>query len=184
MIGMLFTLETEEEQSSFEILYEKTCRRLLYIARGILHNESDAEEIVQDVYVKWAGDFDRYREKSVEEMLRLGVVMTRNACIDLMRRRKSHTEIPIELRDEIFTGEERGTFRGDILDELISKERVSELAQAIRGLSEEEQLLLVLRYDEEYSYKEIAREMKMRTGTVKMRLYRVKRKLKEVLLDE
>ena len=49
------------------------------------------------------------------------------------------------------------------------------------GLPEEEQTILAFRYDQGLSYREIGRILDLREKNVEMRLYRIRKKLKEVL---
>ena len=183
MLALLMMIEDEEERISFQILYENTYRKLIVVARGILHNEADAEEAVHDVYVKLAGNYKKYRDKTLGDMTRLCVIMTKNQCIDLIRKRKRHPEIPAELDDDLLGETGSGEKQEDILEGILLQENMDELILAIKTLGEEDRVLLLLRYDREFSYAQIAREMKLNVNTVKARLYRIKKKLRELMME-
>ena len=184
MLALLMLLETEEDRVSFRVLYEETYLKFIHVANGILHNQNDAEEIVHDIYVKWADDYKKYRNKSLDEMLRLGIVMTRNRCIDLIRKRNTHNEIPIEIDDDLFEDPHFHTTDDVILDDIINEENITELVAAIKKLTPDEQTILALNFDAGFSYKEIAKEMDLKVSNVKMKLYRIKKKLREELTYE
>lgn len=178
MLGVILLLETNEDKVSFQKLYEETYRKFLCVALGILHNQNDAEEIVHDVYVKLADNYPKYREKGCKEMLSLGIVITRNACINLIRARERHKETAIEIDDDLL-GEEN-----DPLEEVLRKENENTLYKALSNLKPQDRDILILKYYHDMSYKEIGRTLGLKEKTVDMRLYRIKAKLREVLAHE
>lgn len=178
MLELLLLLETREDQASFQKLYEGIYRRLIYVAKGILHNLLDAEDIVHDVFTKVAKDYQKYRGKTEKEMLSLCIVMTRNSCINMIHKRERHKETPIEIKDELLGGE------NDPLEGIVKQENIATLERAILRLDIEDKNILTLRYYHGMSYKDIGKVLGMRTKTVDMRLYRIKKKLREVICNE
>lgn len=178
MLELLLLLETPEDKSSFQELYENIYRRLLYVALGILHKQQDAEDIVHDVFEKIAKDYPKYRNKSEREMLSLGVVMTRNASINIVRARKRHQEIVLEAKDELL-------WKGkDPLQDILLTEDIAVVERALLKMKAEDRDILVLKYYHEMSYKEMGHVLGIKPKAVDMRLYRAKKRLREVLLHE
>ena len=68
--------------------------------------------------------------------------------------------------------------------QVLAKEQKERLGKAIRRLKPEEQRLIFLAELEGLSYREIAQVMKLTMPQVKIKLYRVRRKLKEILIRE
>ena len=184
MLALMMALDTEEDRISFKKLYEKTYRKFMSVALAVVHNQADAEEAVHDVYVKWAVDYEKYRDKSQKDMLRLGFIMTKNRCVDLLRERKRHVMVPIEINADLLGEAEIERGGEGILDGIVKEEDERKLVQIMKGLQEEEQVILMLRYDRELSYELIAEEMKLEVNTVKMRLYRIKKKIREEMLRD
>lgn len=178
MLELLLLLETREDKISFQELYENTYRRLIFVAQGIIHNWTDAEDIVHDVYTKVARDYPKYRNKSSSDMLSLCIVMTRNGCINTIRERERHKETPIAIREDLLGAEK------DPLDGVLRKEDEAMLERALMKLDTEDKNILVLRYFHDMSYKDIGDLLDMRTKAVDMRLYRIKKKLREVMYNE
>ena len=163
------------DHGGLQEFYERTYLRLLYVAMGILHKKEDAEEIVGDVYLTLLEKEERYRGMKEEELLALGIVMVRNACINRIRERERHEETPIELHDNSLEGE------GDLLEGILVKERREALREALLKLSEKERDVLVLKYFQGLSYREIGEALKIREKTVEVRLRRAKKHLKKYL---
>lgn len=175
MIEFLLLLETDEDRLEFEKMYEQTHLKLLYTAMGILHDQYDAEEVVHDVYAKIAQEYSRYRGKSLDDMMGLGIVMTRNACINRMHAKRRHGEVSLESK-EFYLGSEP-----DMLEDVLKQENIEALRSAMKKLKQKERDLLILKYYHDLSYKEIADIMNIREKSVDMRLYRVKMKLRELM---
>ena len=175
MLGLLFLIETEEDRISFEDMYKRTYLRLLYVAKSILLNQPDAEEAVHDVYVKIADDFSLYRGRSLYEMTGLGVIMTRNICLNRIRSKCRHRESPFEIYEYIYGKDDT------ILDDIVREETLEELKCAIRELEQKEKDILVLRYYYKFSYKQIGKVFDMREKTVEVRRRRIKIKLRKIM---
>lgn len=177
MLELLLLIESEEDRISFREFYEKTYRKYLYIAKSILRNMYDAEEIVHDVYVKMADKYSRYRRYSTDELTGLGVVMVRNACINRIRMRDKHPEVSFESK-EPYLGQ------GDVLEAVVSEETKEELSAAFGNLKQVDKDILTLKYQYDMTYKEISKILGIQEKTVDMRLYRAKMKLKMEMEDK
>ncbi len=178
MLGFLILLETEEDRTSFEEMYKKTYLQLIYIARSILMNQPDAEEIVHDVYVRMAENFTLYRGRSLYEMTGLGIIMTRNLSLNRLRFKIRHRECSFEQYEYIF-GQEDTT-----LEDIIKEETLEELKAALMKLKQKERDILALRYYYKFSYKQIGKVFDMRDKTVEVRLRRIKRKLQKIMGEQ
>lgn len=178
MLEFLLLLETRKDKVSFQELYENTYRRLIFVAEGIIRNRLDAEDVVHDVYTRVARDYPKYRNKSEDDMLSLCIVMTRNSCINIIRERERHRETPIVVREDLLGADK------DPLDGLLMQEDLAKMEKAIMQLDTEDKDILVLRYFHDMSYKEIGNMLGIRTKAVDMRLYRIKKKLREVMYNE
>ena len=172
MLEFLLLLKTEDDRVAFQKIYEKSYRKLLYTAQGIIHNVHDAEEIVHDIYAKMADEYTYYSRFTVNQVIGIGVVMTRNACINKIRFRQKYPESSFEDKEE-FLGD-----GSNVLEDIVKDETMKELATAYRRLNQKDKDILALRYGYKMSYREIGKTLGMSDKTVDMRLYRAKRRLK------
>ncbi len=175
MLQILMLLETPEDKVEFQEIYEYTYRKLIYEGLGILHSQIDAEEIVHDCFVKIAQDYPKYRGKSKDDMLGILHVMVRNAGINRIRQRERHKETLIEV-DETLLGADN-----DPLEEILTEETAGILERAMREMPDEDRDIFTLRYYYDMTYKDIGEKLGMKAKTVDMRLYRAKRKLRELI---
>ena len=150
-------------------------RSALYMAR----NESDAQDLVQDTYLRAYKFFDKFKEGTNCRAWLLRIL--RNTFVNTIRRDKRRPQIihlP-EMRDygvelPADTDPEDWVF-GDLFDD--------DMTAAMSELPEEYRTAVLLADVEGLSYKEIADIMDCPTGTVMSRLHRGRGLLREKLQD-
>ncbi len=91
------------DRAAFGRLYDATSAKLFGIALRVLGSRAEAEDAMQDIYVKIWRNADRYRSNGLSPVTWLSTV-ARNHCIDLLRRRRAEgarAEMPSDdrLRD-------------------------------------------------------------------------------------
>lgn len=178
-MGTAATIETESKTEKFESLalsyMDSIYRSALYMAK----NESDAQDLVQETYLRAYKFFDKFREGS---NLRAWLYrILRNTFINNIRRNKIQSQVihlsEIEAQGQDIPSNENTEDKvfGDLFDDDIST--------AINRLPEEYRTTVLLADVEKLSYKEIAEIMECPIGTVMSRLHRSRKFLKESLRD-
>ncbi|MBR2186793.1 MAG: sigma-70 family RNA polymerase sigma factor [Lachnospiraceae bacterium] len=140
-----------------ESIYREYHDKLLSYIRYKVNNEEDAEDICSEVFIKVQKNLDRYEEQKAS-VARWIYVIAGNTIIDYYRSRKVSEEIPEDLPSE-----------SDLEDSALSRLTVNNLTAALKELSEEERLVIVLHYYEDMSLKDIERETGLSYGQVKIR---------------
>lgn len=162
-------------------------QRLYRAAYAILLNESDAEEILQDTYLKV---FSEPQKRDIKA--RLSTWITRiviNAAID--RRRKQARRVAIMEREGITMLRTRSTDTADApVSEATPESRLAQkqlslgLQQAIGDLPETFRTVFILRDIECVAIEETAEILQIAPATVKSRHFRARQKLREMLETE
>ena len=168
----LMMIDSEEDKRKFEIVYVKY-RRLMYkIAKEILNNHSDAEDIVHDSFVKVARNMHFVGETDSKETRNLMAVITRNTAIDLYRKKKRRRERELYVE----------RMKAPSTYERVEAEDTSKLiSEAIKQLPDSYRDVMTLRYNNHYSMKEISKLLSISETNVKQRLFRARNKLSEIL---
>ncbi len=155
------------------VAYEGPVYRL---ALRMCGSTEDAREVTQDAFLAaWRG-LPAFRGDSrfSSWLYRL----TTNAAIDFLRREKHHLgNLPLEEAPE----------RPDPQQpELLAEQREQQeaLQRALDQLSSEHRQVLLLRVVQQLSYDEIAQALSLESGTVKSRISRARRQLREILLRQ
>lgn len=162
------------EQKAYKELYdihkENIRKRILYMIR----NESDAEEITQNVFIKAFGSLEGYKDYSFSMWLR---AIATNMCIDYFRLKKSKLEYT-SLDEELFKNSAIAQ-EPNILEQIESIEISKELEDLINSLYYKHRNLLKKRYYENMSYEQLAEYFEVSVGTIKSNLHIAHKKLKD-----
>ena len=157
------------ETQLFELLMRRHNRRLFRVARVFAANVNEAEDIMQDAYVRAFTALDRFEERA-----RFSTWLTRiaiNEALARCRHRRANTYDVEHLMD---------TTHGP--DDLASSAEVRRLLEsAIARLEEPFRLVFVLRAVEQLSVREVSECLDVEEATVKTRYLRARATLKGVL---
>jgi RNA polymerase sigma-70 factor (ECF subfamily) len=162
-------------------------RRLYRVARAVLHDDSEAEDVVQEAYVRAFTHFADFRGDSG-----LATWLTRialNEALGRLRKRRPKVEL-----DALDTPQERERMQvipfplmkhdADPEQSAARRDVRRLLERAIDGLSEPFRLVFVLRDVEEMTVEETAAELGLRPETVRTRLHRARTQLRQALDSE
>jgi RNA polymerase sigma-70 factor (ECF subfamily) len=165
----LMKLVQAGDSNQLAVLFERHHSGLFRYLMQLSRNRALSEDLTQEVFfrvLKYAGTYDPEFPFSVW-LYRMG----RNAFFDSLRTRSAEpmsTET-FEIRS-----------REPMPEELFSRKQNRKfLEEALQNLSEEKREVLVLSRFHDLRYQEIAQIMKCEVGTVKVRVYRALRELRE-----
>lgn len=155
--------ETEE----FYELYSRNVETVYQVAYLHLKNKSDAEDAVQNIFMKYLTCRPVFENRKHEAAW--FVVASRNYCRDILRSwwKKKRTDEETEMMYEPFDMDTYG-----------------EVTEILMNLPDKYREVLYLYYYLEYSLKEIAEIMKKNENTVRTQLCRAREKMKKYLEKE
>ena len=153
--------------------YETSVYRL---ALRMCGNAHDAEEAAQEAFVSaWKGLPSFRGESKFSSWL---YQLTTNACLDLLRREKRHrAAVPLDEQTELSSEDtpQRAAENAELRDTLQA---------ALQELSDDHRQIFLLRQMRQLSYDEIGALLGLEAGTVKSRLSRAKKQLRQILLQK
>lgn len=157
------------DRSAFQQIVDATNQKLVRLGARIMGNQADAEDVVQEAYVKayralTAGEFDR-RSSTNTWLYRIVV----NGAIDAKRGRKRRAEASDEQVDPGWDGAARAEARVAL----------SELDDWLAALPADQRAALVLQSMEGLNNAEIAQIMGVSEGAVEQRLVRARATLRQ-----
>ncbi len=158
-----------DRRQRFEAEALPFARILFGTAYRLTRNADDAQDLVQETFVRAYAGFDRF-EPGTNLRAWLFTILTR-ARADVLRKRQRR---PIEVE---LTGE--GPAVAAAQERLASG--VEDLERALMGLPESYRTAVLLRDVQELSYKEIAQALDVALGTVMSRIHRGRALLREAL---
>jgi RNA polymerase sigma-70 factor, ECF subfamily len=163
--------------AAFEQLVERHQALVIGTVGRMLGNNSDVEDVAQQVFVRVWKSAGRYRPTA--KFTTWLLTITRNLVFNEARRRKRH---PGDLLD-VHEGEAALVdSAGRIPDEhLLEAELQREIDRAILALPEKQRMALVLRRYEDKSYEEIGEVLGLSIAAVKSLLFRARTELRAAL---
>lgn len=170
--------------TAFEKLILQHEKTVYNIAYRMFHNEEDAKDMSQEVFIKvfrWIEKFDENAAFSTW-LYRIAV----NTCIDEIRKRKGKETYSMEENYETDDGEmkKQYVYDGPTPEEsYLQKEMAEDVQGAINQLSPDHKTLVILRDVQGFSYAEIAEIVDCSLGTVKSRISRARLQLKNIMMQ-
>ena len=154
-------------------MFERYMNLLYRLCYSILLVREDAEDAVQDVFLKYYRRQPTFADEDHEKAWFIRVAV--NHCKDVLRRRKLREFIPFSEVEEL-------------LADMEAEDDDSGVLQALFELSDRYRIVMILHYLEGYPVKEVAKLCGLTQSAVKMRLSRGREQLKEclkgVMIDE
>ena len=178
----LVSLAKGGDKDAFRMLYEEYYSRCYALAYRIMKNSDDAEEVVQESFVKAYLALDKFKGESSFYTWLYKIV--RNRAIDVHRKLKRRATKATEEEELVRVANSSQSFVNDArgADSILeTKEDLSILQKALGMLKEEQREILVLREMEGFSYDEIANLIGINSGTVMSRLFYARKALMKIL---
>jgi RNA polymerase sigma-70 factor (ECF subfamily) len=174
-------LARKGDQRAFAELVELYKDKIFHLAYRMLNNRHEAEDVVQDTFLRVYKNLERYDEnqKFSTWIYRIGT----NLCIDRLRKRKPTYSLDAEMNDQegidgyaMIPSEDRTPET-----EYMLSETQQMIRQAIDSLPAKYKTVMVLRYMQELSLQEISDVLDMPVTTIKTRVHRGREFLRKKL---
>lgn len=172
-----------DKHEEFERVALVHVHALYNMALRFTRNPADAEDLLQDTYVRAFRFFDQYQPGTNAKAWLFKIL--RNGFINRYRKaQKRPDEVDFSKIEEIFESavETRQRLRGPE-EEVLARSLDGPIEDALRALPEEYRSVLLLAVVEGFSYREIATTLDCPMGTVMSRLHRARKHMKSRLLS-
>lgn len=161
--------------SLFGILYDRYGQKVYTKCLGFAESRDVAEDLTQDIFVKLYLNLKNFRGESKFSTWLYSFAY--NHCVNysktVLRRRRNEESI-----NEEFVYDE--AMEEEISDEEIFSLAVGKLQLSLQKIDPEDKIILLMKYQDDKSIKEIALMLELGESAVKMRLHRAKRKIVEI----
>jgi RNA polymerase sigma-70 factor (ECF subfamily) len=158
-------------RDDFEDLVRQLARKLYGFAFRILHNKEEAEDAVQEVFIKlWKMNEKLHEYQSLEA---LATTMTKNYCIDLIRK---HKHIVV---DDQFIQDQMITNTATPYEAVVRKETESVLRRIISQLPVNFRELITLKEIDGLSYEEMAVKTGQNINTLRVNIARARKLVRD-----
>ncbi len=159
------------KEKEFEEIYKKISKDIYSYLLFLSVSKEEAEDILQDVFIKFWKLFDRL--KNLENIKAYLLRMARNRLIDLKRRERNVKFV--ELDEEIFN------FKSEDHAEKIKKKEF--VKKIMENLEEEEREIIILRFYENLKFREISEILSINENTLRVKYLRILEKIRKYLYN-
>ena len=164
-------------RNAYALLVDQYKDRVFSLIVGIVRNREAAEELAQDVFVKAYSSLKKFRREAGFSTWIYRIAY--NTAISETRKKKYIVKSFDEQLEKAASIQLTAS-EDEQIEENESKHQL--LEQAITTLPPEDKLILMLFYFEEKSVEEISKATRLTTSNVKVKLFRLRNKLKELMM--
>lgn len=170
------------DRAAFEALVGRYQSKVYRLAVGLTHNDHDAEEILQEVFLKVYQNLAEFERKSAFSSWLYRIAL--NATYMKLRERKGKTLVPLDsatgqIEEASMEANHDWSDRPD--DQLHTSEAMAIIEQAVEKLPDEFKSVLILRDIEGFSNEEAGEILDLTVPAVKSRLHRARLILRQRL---
>jgi RNA polymerase sigma-70 factor (ECF subfamily) len=177
------------DKDAFRALFVRYHRRAFALAIGVVHNQDDALDVVQEAFLKAHRHLANF-EGTASFYTWLYRIVT-NVAIDHLRKQSRAQNVDYDdavahLEEDAPVGEEAllpQLLGGNPSKELARREIREKIEAALARLSANHRAVLIMREIDGLSYEEMAKAMKCSKGTIMSRLFHARRHMQKLLLE-
>jgi RNA polymerase sigma-70 factor (ECF subfamily) len=174
----LAALDTDNERNKFELLYTQNIQLLTNIARKILLSEELADDAVHTTFLNAIEHKEEILRMSAIDFRRWSVVVLKNNCFDIRRKRKNiDTSVQLDA-DEV---QEIANSQESIEDIIISMETYTSIMAVLAHLDPLNREIFQMKYVLGLSYAQICITCGLTTDQLNSRMERTRRKVRKLL---
>lgn len=178
MLTLLLMIEDENDRNKLEELYLTYAKELYYVSYQILHNHHDAQDVLQNAFLKISKYLNKIGEIRCKKTHGYLVIIVRNLSFD--RYHENKKAVPVDFLDK---SQEESGYDTSLEEHVLNLERGKEFAKALAGINSGYADMLTLKYYYEYSNAEIADLFNLSYDVVCVRLNRARAALKKLLSE-
>ena len=171
----MLTIESEADRLQFEKLYRKYADDIFRRVYGILKNQQDTEDVVQETWIKVAKNLSLFYGRDEKMVYAYIMRIAKNLSLSWIRKNKKKKEM-VSTMEDIEIADEKELFY--ICDDCGEQEIVA----CIRSLDHIYSDVLVYYYLHHYSAKEIAKLLDLKEDTARKRITRGREQMIQLLI--
>ncbi|MCZ6521529.1 MAG: RNA polymerase sigma factor [Bacteroidetes bacterium] len=166
----------ETKRYGFNLLVREYQQRIYWHVRKMVIDHDDADDLVQEIFIKIWKNLDKFREES--KLYTWIYTIASNECLNFLKKKRNRYFLPIvdvsaELNQKL---EQSAYISGD--------EVQNKLQKALLTLPDKQKLVFNMKYYDEMKYDEIAEITNTSIGSLKASYHHAVKKIKEFLISD
>lgn len=163
----------DQNPEYFTTLYRRYGGKVFAKCITMLGDEGLARDAVQDIFIKVFLNLSRFSEQSSFSTWLYSI--TYNFCIDLIRKKK---KIPIQFAEDV--GRMSNEVVEDVPDSVLLEMKQERLEKVLEQMPEGDRLILLMKYMDDMSIKDIADFFSKTESAIKMQIMRAKQRAQAI----
>jgi RNA polymerase sigma-70 factor (ECF subfamily) len=156
----------------FNLLYDRYTNKVYSKCVSMLRDEEKAEDACQEIFVKVLLNLSKFNGKSKFSTWLYSI--SYNYCIDVIRKNKKFILVDID------DNPKANLVDDNIPDNEILEVKVNRLSDVLQEMPPDDKSILLMKYQDDFSIKEIAEMIQKSDSAVKMKIYRAKEKFVKI----
>lgn len=152
----------------FKEIFLPYYQKLYRIAFRLLQNESEAEDMVQDAYIKL---WDKRNDLAeIENTEAFAIVVLRNLCLDQLRKSKDHlhAKYEVDIPEQL-----------SVMAQVETQDELDYIRGLVDRLPEQQRQIMLFKHWDGYSDEEIEQITGMSAGNIRVSLSRARKAIRE-----
>ncbi|MFN4084213.1 MAG: RNA polymerase sigma factor [Bacteroidia bacterium] len=164
-------LNTNTKHKAFEILFDKYAKKLYWVARRIVINHDDADDVMQNTWIKIWNNLSGFKEES--KLYTWLYKITTNESLLMLQKKKQNLSID-DYQETLSNQLQAGVYFNGNKVQLA-------LQQAVLQLPEKQRLVFNLKYFENMKYEDMEKILDTSIGALKASYHHAVKKVEEIL---
>ncbi len=180
MLNVYLALLDDDEKQLFEQVFYTYKKQMFILAKSILVNESDSEDVVHDVFLKMATKYMNVIKsiKSESDLRNYLLKATKNTALNMCKNKK-HENISLEAVEE--SNMNKNLNIDDFVETVCQKYDYERILKSIKSLNEKYRYVLYYHFVMELTIPQVAKSLNQSVATTKKQLVRGKKMLLSLL---
>jgi RNA polymerase sigma-70 factor (ECF subfamily) len=173
------------DMAAFDYLLARYRRPIIHFMYRMVHNESVAEELAQEVFLRVYRSRESYRAEAKFStwLYRIATNLGVNHARDTRHERAASTVYLDETDEETGTSVDVADSTPGVEEKILRRERMAAIKQHVMALPERQQMAVLMHKYEGMDYKQIGEVLKLSESATKSLLFRAYQTLREKLKD-
>lgn len=168
-------LVLEGNRVLLEELYDRYASKIYYKCLSITKDRHTSKDLAHDIVIKIFTSLDKFQGKSAFSFWVYAIA--NNHCLSYIKKNSNRRTIEIDETEEDIEDEGAALLHNKILKDL----RLDQLELVLDDMDPNDKLILMMRYQDGFSVKQMAKTLKIGESAVKMRLKRSRDKLADLI---
>lgn len=171
-------IDDEQQRIEFEEIYTTYRKQMILLAKSLLHNDTDAEDVVHDVFLRIASKHIGFIQglRNPEDVRNYLLKATKNTALNELSR-KGRSTVSLDILSESDLTDTRDLSDAAFIELLCTKADYEKVVQALLSLREPYRDIMYYHFVLELTIPEAARHLGRSTATAKRQLVRGKKLL-------